>query len=522
MRHPLFGRLAIAGAIIALYPATSSADLTNGFDPFIERPGEMEFSGQMVARPVQVNDMIAQGYSQAEAHQVNDLAGLAVKDNLVEYVQRTDEYIFWVPNGSTENEVAQSLMATGAYEYVEPNWIVYPVGCPNDSRFGNQWQHTNVESCAAWDVYEGTANVTVTVCDTGIRTTHEDLGANRMEAYNAVNRRWENDGGNINDINGHGTNTNGCAAANGNNGRGVSGMGWNLNHRQMRVSNSGSGSAFLSDITHGITTAAQAGDRSINASYSGGNSGSVRSNAASVRALGALAFWSAGNSSQNMTSPNRDNDDVLIIGANTSSDNRASFSNYGEYVDFFAPGNGVHTTSNSSNTSYASVSGTSFSSPISAGAAALMMSSQPGIDADEVEAVMKAECDNIGSMSTFGYGRLNSRNNMEAIGTMRLELSSEPIFRGDDITFFATNGDPNTLTRLAYSLVGTGSTNLGNGIIVDLASANQAGTDRTTNSIGDTFWTLTAPNPGRPRLVWFQVGQSTGLNSNVVATQINP
>lgn len=268
---------------------------------FVEVPGELEFSGQMISRPVQADDWAENGVSQLEAGANIELArDLMQAFELVEYVPETDEYIFKLGEEQTENGTAQELMASGVFQYVEPNWTCYPTECPNDPRLGTQWHHgaSRMQSCDGWDLHTGNPTTVVGICDTGIRTTHEEFQQHRQEGYNAASRRWENAGGQINDINGHGTSTSGCAAANGNNGRGGSGVGWNLGHRMLRVTNSGGGGASLGDLTHAARTSAQAGDKAVNVSYSGVTSSSVRSAATYVKSQGGLLFWSAGNSGQ--------------------------------------------------------------------------------------------------------------------------------------------------------------------------------------------------------------------------------
>ena len=98
------------------------------------------------------------------------------------------------------NGVAAELMATGLFQYVEPNWIVYPLECPNDARFNEQWHHRSnlLQSCLGWDIHTGTPATTVGLCDTGIRTTHNQFGSRAQNVYDAF-------GGNGNDCNGHGT-----------------------------------------------------------------------------------------------------------------------------------------------------------------------------------------------------------------------------------------------------------------------------------------------------------------------------
>jgi PKD repeat protein len=72
------------------------------------------------------------------------------------------------------------------------------------------------------------------------------------------------------------------------------------------------------------------------------------------------------------------------IGASDSKDARASFSNYGSCVDWFAPGAGIASAMSSSDIATATMSGTSMAAPHTAGAAALFLQKNPGASPQQV------------------------------------------------------------------------------------------------------------------------------------------
>ena len=393
-----------AGSVGQVAPNTNGA-----FDPI---PGERELSGRLIARPIQAEDARERGVDRAVVGRRADEARRALlKLGVERHFPEVDEFVIRVPAGETEAIVAARLMATGNFSYVEPDWIVYPIGCPNDSSFAQQWHHAanRLDSCVAWDVQTGSPDVVVAICDTGILATHQDLLLNRKEGFNVTSQLWESAGGQINDVNGHGTNCSGSAAGNGNNGVGIAGMGWNLGHRTMRVTDSTDGSASISNLTLAARTAADRGDKVASVSYSGVNSSSVFTTGTYVRSKGALLVWAAGNSNVAL-SGNRE-DSVIVVGATDQNDARASFSNYGTLVDVFAPGVGIVTTSRSGTASYASVSGTSFACPITAGLCGLIWSRNPSLSPAEVETILRQSCTDLGAAgvdSTFGYGRIDA------------------------------------------------------------------------------------------------------------------
>jgi thermitase len=384
-----------------------------GAEPFVETPRVQEFSGRIIVRPIQPEAWKAKGLSNVQAlNQVAAARALLERHSVREYIPETDEYIIEVPAGDNENALIGLLNASGRMQYAEPDWIVYPLESPNDPSFGTQWHHGafKMDSAAGWDLHTGGPSVSVGICDTGIRTSHQDLYYNRLEGYNAVDKLWEKKGGAIGPVHSHGTRVTGAAAANGNNGVGVTGVGWNLSHRMLRVSNSSDGSASLSVLQHAARTAVENGDRVANVSYSGVDTSSNLTTATYIKSKGGLLIWAAGNDGRNLTYGDRDDDDIIVVGATTSSDVKASFSAYGKFVDLTAPGQSIYTTDSDSDNDYASVSGTSFSAPLTAGLAALIWSYDPTLTPDEVETILKQGGDDLGTAGvddTFGYGRIN-------------------------------------------------------------------------------------------------------------------
>jgi len=301
----------------------------------------------------------------------------------------------------TEETMAQRLQATGAVKWAEPDYVAQALVTPNDPSFAQQWWLTDVHAPTAWDITTGQASIIVAVCDTGVQATHPDLAAHLLPGYNTYLNN-----SNSEDTYGHGTMVAGCIGAIGNNGIGVAGMAWNIKILPIRITYAdGVGSAYVSDMAEGLTYAADHGAKVINCSFSGFNASAIESASKYARGKGALVCFAAGNSAVNMTTGYPDTTNIVVVGATTASETLASWSNYGAPIDVVAPGVNILTTTMGS--SYATVNGTSFASPIVAGLAALVFSVNPNFTPNDVEQIIKATAKDLGAAgkdNVFGYG----------------------------------------------------------------------------------------------------------------------
>jgi thermitase len=311
----------------------------------------------------------------------------------------------------SEEAAARMIMKSGAVEFAEPDYLVEPGLTPNDPYYTSQWQHKNINSPSAWNTTTGRHDVIVAVCDTGISSNHPDLAPNLiLPGYNSA------DGSNNTDpVLYHGTGVAGCIGAVGNNAVGVSGVAWNIGILPIRITNSTDGMASISAAANGIRYAADQGARVVNLSYRMAAYSTIDTAAKYLREKGGLLFVAAGNDGKDPGWP--DFESFIAVGATTSSDTKASWSNYGTYIDIVAPGSNVYSTTGAS--SYGSMSGTSFASPIAAGVAALAFSFNPSLTPDQVESFIFGACKDLGETgedNIYGHGLVNAAGTLALAG----------------------------------------------------------------------------------------------------------
>ena len=374
---------------------------------FVERPGIVEFSGLMIVRPVQPATLVARGLSEAEGDAVRERAAGRLRARLVEYVPATDEYIVNLPAGRDENQYARELLRTGDYEYAEPDWLCFPVDTlPNDQSYSMQWHHPKVHSPRAWDITTGDPNLVIAIVDGGVQLDHPDLAGALVSGYNAQDRLAQSAGGDVSDVDGHGTFVAGLAGAIGNNGIHVTGMGWNFKVMPVRYYNT-AGGGYLHNLLDGARWAADNGARCVNVSQSGVEYSTVQTTGTYVKSKGSLLLYAAGNDGRDLNW--FDWSDVIVVGATDQADNKASFSAFGLAVDVYAPGTDIISTGMVSGLAIGS--GTSASTPIATGICGLIWSLHPTLTPDQVEEHLFAGCVDLGVPGNddyFGWGRVDA------------------------------------------------------------------------------------------------------------------
>lgn len=214
------------------------------------------------------------------------------------------------------------------------------------------------------------AGVTAYVIDTGIRISHAEFGGRAQSGWDFV-------GGDVDasDCNGHGTHVAGTI---GGSTYGVAKQVELVAVRVLDCGGSGSWSGIIAGIDF-VTEQHQAGDPAVaNMSLGGGANLAVDLAVRNSIADGVAYAVAAGNSNAPACqfSPARVSE-AMTSGASTITDAKASFSNWGSCMDWFAPGQGITSAWSTSDSATNTISGTSMASPHTAGVAALYLQSNP-------------------------------------------------------------------------------------------------------------------------------------------------
>ncbi|MNW25270.1 Thermophilic serine proteinase precursor [compost metagenome] len=290
------------------------------------------------------------------------------------------------------------------YLYMTNETVTERPGFPNDLLFSEyQWNLPATETNKGWNLSRGSEDVIVGVVDTGVDLDHPDLQGQLLEGYNVVDSAQKP----YDDV-GHGTHVAGIISALVNNNEGVAGMTWYNKVLPVKaLDQSGSGTTY--SVAEGIIWAADHGAKVINMSLGNYVDSEFLHDAVKYAYDKDIVLIAAtGNDNTERPGYPAAYPEVFAVSATDENQKRASFSNYGDYVDVMAPGASIASTYPGNQ--YAALSGTSMASPHVAALAALIRSHNPKLKNHEVMDVMRQNVIDLGEPGHdkyFGYGQID-------------------------------------------------------------------------------------------------------------------
>lgn len=357
--------------------------------------------------------------------------------------------------------LARDLVARGVARAAAPNLVLPMMLTPNDPYLATQWHlgvtAAGIRAPAAWDLETGGPSIVIGIIDNGIDAGHPDVGSKIWVNPGEIPGNAIDDDGNgyVDDVTGwdfstndndtnpvfapdeltldtgfHGTFIAGLAAAESNNSLGIAGVAWGCKVMPLKVADV-EAEITLAAVTEAFAYAIDNGVSVLNISFGGTDPLLEPYFAALVGdavAADIVVVAAAGNAGTDVTTWPAASDSVLAVAATNSANQRASFSNWGHYVDIAAPGASVWSsisrnyTRDATNDFFFSFvygwdgvnpymlnDGTSFSCPLVAGAAALVRSHYPGVPAPLVIQHLVNTADVVVYDNDIG-GRLNIYN----------------------------------------------------------------------------------------------------------------
>ncbi|MHC4758179.1 MAG: S8 family serine peptidase [Planctomycetota bacterium] len=243
-------------------------------------------------------------------------------------------------SGQSLQEVVAAYNNDPDVEYAELNYIVSIDTTPNDPLYSNQWSLDKIDAPEAWDINTGSSDIVVTVVDTGVDYNHRDLDDNMWSDGNGYyGYDFINNDNDPMDDHGHGTHCAGIIAAEGNHGLDITGVCWDAKIMALKFLGA-NGTGSIADAAEAFYYAVDNGAEVISNSWSGGDyMEAMQQSIDYAHSQGVIMVAAAGNNNANNPDCYPANyNNMISVAATDSDDQKASFSNYGDWVDIAAPG----------------------------------------------------------------------------------------------------------------------------------------------------------------------------------------
>ena len=366
---------------------------------------------------------------------------------------------FWVDEPVDLEAVLSDYAAAPLVEHVEPVGIHRVSYSPTDTYWPNQWYIRNtggdhdIDTYEGWDVERGDSLAILGIVDTGVQYSHPDLRGMMWRNWTERNGTpgVDDDGNGLvddtvgwdfvtgisgcaggedcstpdadpKDYAGHGTHCAGIAAAQTNNSVGVAGIaGGGTGYVGARImalrvgwlEPNGMGYVGMDFCASAIDYARQKGVCAINCSWGSSASGGLPAAVTAAINAGIVFCVAAGNENSSAQDYLASRGDCIDVAATDASDVKASWSNYGSWVDVSAPGVSIYSTfSDHYTNTYEYLDGTSMAAPCVTGEAGLLKSLYHSWTRVQITDAIVNHVDNIydenpGWEGLLGSGRIN-------------------------------------------------------------------------------------------------------------------
>jgi len=328
------------------------------------------------------------------------------------------DYVVISVDEDSVDRVTRELQAIPGVKSVQPNYIYNVIAAfeneiPNDELYQFQWAQFPIFLNPAWELALGNSEIVIAIPDTGVEIDHPDLAnniwVNPLEIAgdgidNDLNGYVDDVNGydfvdgdnNPSDLHGHGTHVAGTVAAVANNGIGVAGVCRRCSIMPLRFLDR-NGAGTTADAVKALRYAIDMEVDIISNSWGGSSSDpAIEALIIEARGAGIVVIAAAGNNGNEVPVYPAAYPEVIAVGATGYDNLLASFSNYGDYVDIYAPGvdimsttpTGSFTLDSSIESEYGILSGTSMAAPHVAGLVGLMIDFAPNITLDQIRSTL--------------------------------------------------------------------------------------------------------------------------------------
>ena len=493
--------------------ADRGAATVPSYAAFVSAPTKFQVAGS--GARLRLTDQVYVGLNGANPHVV--LSPANGFSSFERVPGTSDQYTATVRAGAAASlDAANAMHERSDVAFAHPDFLVEVQVASTDPLFEHQWHLDNtgqagaavdadVDAPEAWATTTGSPDVVVAILDTGFQRTHPDLAASLFVNTGEIAGNGIDDDANgwIDDVSGidfsvdsaftstveydvdpspegqhdnHATAVAGVVAAQRNNGIGGTGVAPGVKILPIKLGTSTASGHFPVTTSGLVSAVLYAAGRTADGTgtWRGADVANISWTVGAPipgltqalnwasdngrRGLGLPTFAASGNDGVNRVSYPASMPSVIAVGATDHHGRRGSYSQYGDRLDFVAPGGTsatsagwIWTTDRTGDDGYGSgdhvgLVGTSLAAPSAAGIAALMLSVDPTLTAAEIRETMRSTADRdkqadvtfdaAGRHPEYGSGWLNAAAAVDAVansqgGNRSVDLPSDLIGRED-------------------------------------------------------------------------------------------